>query len=376
MLRLWLVFGALIATTAHSQDVPIPAVPQFAAKSYYLLDFSSGKILAEHNANEPLEPASLTKLMTAYVVFKALRNGSVHLEDRVPVSEKAWRTQGSRTFIEVDTEVVLEDLVRGMIIQSGNDASVALAEHVAGSEEAFVDLMNQYARILGMTNTVYRNSTGLPAADHLSTAHDAAMLARAIIAEFPDLYAIYSEREFTYNDITQHNRNALLWRDESVDGLKTGYTSEAGYCLVSSAERAEMRLIAVVMGMGSAKARADGSQALLNYGFRFFETHKLYSRGEQLAEARVWKGEAETVALGLEQDLYVTVPRGQYDALTATVELEPQLVAPIGESAPVGEIEVSYNEDSISVLPLVALHAVPEAGLLTRIADGLLLWFD
>lgn len=376
MHRWCLAVTALVATAAQSQDVPIPAAPQLAAKSYYLMDFSSGKVLAEQDPDDRVEPASLTKLMTAYVVFKRLENGSIRIDDRVRVSEKAWRTQGSRMFIEVGTEVSVDDLLHGMIIQSGNDASVALAEHVAGSVEAFVDLMNQYAGLLGMSNTTYRNTTGLPAEDHWSTARDSAVLARAIIDEFPEYYRLYSLREFTYNEITQHNRNALLWRDDSVDGLKTGHTSAAGYCLVSSAERADMRLIAVVMGMRSAKSRADGSQALLNYGFRFFETHKLYSRGERVTEARVWKGEAETVALGLDEDVYVTVPRGQYEALSATLALRSQLVAPIEESIPVGEIQISYREENISVLPLVALQAVPEAGLLSRIADGVLLWFE
>jgi D-alanyl-D-alanine carboxypeptidase (penicillin-binding protein 5/6) len=376
MSREWVVLGLLLAATGHSQEVPVPAPPQLAAKSYYLMDSASATVLAESAAHDRLEPASLTKLMTAYAVFRALDAGRIAVEDRVVVSEKAWRTQGSRMFIEVQTEVGVGDLLRGMIIQSGNDASVALAEHVAGSVEAFVELMNAYAAALGMAETVYRNPTGLPAEDHLSSAHDSAILARAIIEEFPEYYALYSEREYTYNSITQHNRNALLWRDASVDGLKTGYTESAGYCLVSSARRSGMRLIAVVMGMASADGRTAASEALLNYGFRFFETHKIYARGQQVAEARVWKGDPPSVALGLSDDLFVTIPRGRYPDLAATMELKTELVAPVDEAAQVGEVHISFRGSSLAVLPLVSLHEVPAAGLWTRISDEVKLWLE
>jgi D-alanyl-D-alanine carboxypeptidase (penicillin-binding protein 5/6) len=314
--------------------------------------------------------------MTAYGVFQALDEGRIALTDQVYVSEKAWRTQGSRTFIEVDTEVGVEDLVRGMIVQSGNDASVALAEHVAGSEEAFVGLMNQYAAILGMKHSSFQNPTGLPAESHYMTARDVAVLARAIITEFQSYYKYYSEREFTYNSIRQHNRNSLLWRDDSVDGLKTGHTAAAGYCLVSSAERDGMRLIAVVLGAASAQARADAGQALLGYGFRFFETHKLYSSGEEITTARAWKGNPQLAALGLKDDLHVTIPRGQYEALSAVMDLNAGLIAPLEAGAVVGAVRVSLDGDSIIDVPLVALEQVEQAGLWTRLKDELMLWLE
>jgi D-alanyl-D-alanine carboxypeptidase (penicillin-binding protein 5/6) len=340
------------------------------------MDFSSGAVLAESASHERLPPASLTKLMSGYVVLKALADGHIALSDRVRISEKAWRMRGSRMFIEVGTEVTVEDLLRGMIIQSGNDASVALAEHVAGSVESFVELMNQYAGTLGMTGSSFRNPTGLPARGHYSTAYDSAVVANAIIKEFPDFYPLYGEREFTFNGIRQRNRNALLGRDESVDGVKTGYTSAAGYCMVSSAERSGMRLIAVVMGMVSPRARVDASQALLNYGFEHFETHKLYARGEQVTETRVWKGEPQTAPLGLKDDFFVTVPRGRYAELSAAMELRAGLVAPIDESAQVGEVRVALGGESLAVLPLVLLRSVSEAGIWKRTSDGLMLWLE
>jgi D-alanyl-D-alanine carboxypeptidase (penicillin-binding protein 5/6) len=373
MTRALALLSLLIAGVSHAQDL-VPPPPSFDAKSYYLIDAASGSVLAEGAARARVEPASLTKLMTAYAAFRALDAEKIALEDMVRISEKAWRASGSRMFIEVASEVSVQDLLRGMIVQSGNDASIALAEHIAGSVPAFVDLMNEYARSLGMSDTAYRNPTGLPAAEHLSSAHDSAILARAIIREFPEYYSWYSEREYTYNSITQHNRNALLWRDAGVDGLKTGYTDAAGYCLVSSAERSGMRLIAVVMGMPTARARTAASEALLDYGFGYFETHKLYTRGEQVAKTRVWKGTPSSVALGLSDDLYVTIPRGRYPDLAATMELEKTLVAPVGEAAPVGEVQVLLSGRSLAVLPLVSLHEVPTAGFWTRYMDEIRLW--
>lgn len=376
MTRVWFVLVFFFAISVRAADVPIPAPPQLGATSYLLMDFSSGRVIAASAADEVVAPASLTKLMTAYVVFKALERGQITLSDEVYVSEKAWRTEGSRMFIEVDTRVAVEDLIRGMIIQSGNDASVALAEHVAGSEDTFVGLMNQYAKTLGMTDSSFRNATGLSAEGHYLTARDAAILARAIIAEFQEYYTWYSERDFTYNDITQHNRNSLLWRDASVDGLKTGYTEAAGYCLVTSAERSGMRLISVVMGMASEEARVDGSQALLNYGFRFYETHKLYGSGEEITTARVWKGNPQIAALGLQEDLYVTIPRGSYGALSAVMDLQSDLIAPLDSSVPVGRVRVSLEGEDVSDAPLVALQAVPEAGLWVRLKDEVMLWLQ
>ena len=376
MIRAWILAGLLLATSGFAADVPIPAPPQIGADSFQLIDFSSGRIIAEARADERVEPASLTKLMTAYAAFHALRQGQITLQDQAHVSEKAWRTDGSRMFIEVNTRVSVEDLLRGMIIQSGNDASVALAEHVAGSEEVFLGLMNRYAELLGMTGSSFMNTTGLPAEGHYVTARDVAILARAIISEFPEYYRWYSEREFTYNGIRQFNRNSLLWRDDSIDGVKTGYTDAAGYCLVASAERSGMRLISVVTGMASPEAREDASQALLDYGFRFYETHKLYSGGEEITTARVWKGTPPEASLGLTEDLYVTVPRGQYDALEAIMDLRSELMAPLSVGAQVGSVRITLDDVEISNMPLMALHEVPGASLWTRIKDEVTLWLQ
>jgi serine-type D-Ala-D-Ala carboxypeptidase (penicillin-binding protein 5/6) len=362
----------IAAEQSSAADAPVP--PDLTAESYYLMDASSGAVLADFRGDEQLPPASLTKLMSAYGVFRALASGQIHLTDEVHVSERAWRMPGSRMFIEVNSDVLVQDLVQGMIVQSGNDASVALAEHIAGSVEAFVELMNRYAAELGMNDTVYRNPTGLPAEGHYSSAHDQAILASALIAEFPDYYAWYRQREFTYNGIKQHNRNSLLWRDASVDGLKTGHTVAAGYCLVSSAERDGMRLISVVMGMPTPKERAEGSQQLLEYGFNAYETHRIYTTGQPVTEARVWKGEPHSVTVGPVEDLYVTIPRGRYGDLSAIMELQPQLIAPLDASVPVGEIRVSFAGESLTTLPVVALHSVAEGGLWTRLADGVKSW--
>ena len=378
MLRTWMLIAIAFAIPSgvHGQEVPIPAAPQLGVSSYILIEHATGDIIAELTPDEVLEPASLTKLMTAYAAFKALRDGQISLSDEVRVSEKAWGTQGSRMFIEVGNFVSVEDLLQGMIVQSGNDASVALAEHVAGSEETFVELMNHYAGTLGMESSAFRNSTGLPAEGHLMTARDVAKVARAIISEFPEYYKWYSQREFTYNEIEQYNRNSLLWRDPSVDGLKTGYTEAAGYCLVTSAERSGMRLVSVVMGSHSTEARANDSQALLNYGFRFFETYKLYSSGDEVATARVWKGESESVSVGVAEDYYLTIPKGRYDSLAAATTLDAELTAPIGAGTLLGSVRISLNDDELAVLPLVALHDVAEAGLWQRFKDEIRLWFQ
>ena len=378
MLRTWMLtaFTLAFAPALHGQEVPIPAPPQLGVKGYILIDHATGDVVAESNPDEILEPASLTKLMTAYTVFKALGDGQVNLDDEVRVSERAWGTEGSRTFIELGTAVSVEDLLQGMIVQSGNDASVALAEHVAGTEEVFADLMNFYADQLGMESSSFRNSTGLPDPDHYMTARDAATIARAIITEFPEYYMWYSQREFTYNDIEQPNRNLLLWRDESVDGLKTGYTEAAGYCLVTSAERAGMRLVSVVMGSHSAEARANDSQALLNYGFRFFETYRLYSASDEVATARVWKGETDTVSLGVAEDHFLTIPKGRYDSLNSDTTLDTELTAPIEAGTTVGTVTITMNDEELAVLPLVALTDVGEAGLWKRIKDEFILWFE
>jgi serine-type D-Ala-D-Ala carboxypeptidase (penicillin-binding protein 5/6) len=369
---------AVLGTAAAAQEVQVKvsAPPKVTAASHYLVDFSTDTVLAANNADQEVEPASLTKLMTAYVVFKALAAGRIAVDDRALVSTKAWKTGGTRMFIDVNSHVEVSDLIRGMLIQSGNDAATALAEHVAGTVEAFVALMNAEAVALGMNNTVFRNPTGLPARGHHSSAHDLGVLAKAIISDFPSYYGLYAEREFSYNGITQPNRNRLLWRDPTVDGMKTGYTVGAGYCLVSSAERDGMRLIAVVMGGKTPKARNDAAQALLNYGFDNYETHRLYAAGEPLSTARVWGGQPEAAPLGLDHDLFVTIPRGRYDSLAASMNVTAQLVAPLSAGVQVGEVKVSFGGAPLSTLPLVSLKPVVAGGLWTQVMDEISLWLE
>jgi D-alanyl-D-alanine carboxypeptidase (penicillin-binding protein 5/6) len=355
---------------------PVPAAPQLGAKSYLLMDFNSERILVEKNPDMAIEPASITKLMTSYVVFKELAEGNITLEEMAPVSEKAWRTGGSRMFIEPDMQVSVEDLVKGMVIQSGNDASVALAENVAGSEAVFAELMNQHAQSLGMLSSNFKNSTGLPHDDHYSSARDLATLAQAVIHEFPEYYKWYSIKEFTYNDIKQPNRNNLLWRDDSVDGMKTGHTDDAGYCLVASATRDGMRIISVVMGTASAKSRIDGSQTLINYGFRFFETRLLFQGGVEITSARIWKSANETSSLGLLEDLRMTIPRGSYDDLESTLNVPSVLLAPVAEGQPLAELKVSLNGDELVSEPLRALGDNPNGSIWQRTRDSVILWFE
>ena len=359
-----------------ANPVPVPAPPQVAAKSYLLIDFDSGKVLAEKNSQKRIEPASITKLMTAYVIYSEIEAGRLALQDEVLISEKAWRKGGSRMYVEVGKRVSVDLLLKGLVVQSGNDATVALAEHIAGSEAAFVDIMNQYAAKLGMNDTVYRNSTGWPDKEHLTTASDIAILAKAIIREFPEHYKRYSEKVFTYNNIKQYNRNKLLWRDESVDGMKTGHTESAGYCLVSSAKRADMRLISVVLGTRDEKARASVSQSLLNYGFRFYETHKLYAAGQTLNETRVWKGDVENVALGLQQDLSVTIPRGSYKFLEAVMEVDPNLQAPIEKTQKLGVVKITLKEEELHSAPLIALNPVDRGSIFQIAKDYILQMFN
>ncbi len=364
----WLGSASVLAQS------PVPTAPSINATSYVLVDHHSDTIIAELDAAARVEPASITKLMTSYVVFSEIAAGSLTLDDEVLISEKAWRTEGSRMFVEVGKRVSVEELLKGVIIQSGNDASVALAEHVAGAEEVFAGMMNEQARALGMVNTHYVNATGLPHADQYTSARDVARLATALIEDFPDLYGWYSEREYTYNGIRQHNRNRLLWRDPSVDGLKTGHTESAGYCLVTSAMRDGTRLVSVVMGSNSEEARATASQALLNYGFRFFETYQLYEAGDELSIERIWKGEDNELPLGVTDDLFITIPRGRYDALQARLEVSGTLTAPLSAGQTVGRLVVSLDGDDLVERPLVALAGVERAGFFGRSIDGLRLW--
>lgn len=366
----------LTAISLPASATPVPSAPTVDAESYILMDFNSGRELAAEVPDSRVEPASITKMMTGYVVFHSLQSGSISLDDQVTISERAWRMPGSRMFIEVDSQVSVENLLKGMIIQSGNDASVALAEHVAGSESAFVDLMNHYAGELGMDNTHYTNSTGLPHEEQYTTARDIAVLARALIAEFPEYYEWYSVKEFTYNGIDQDNRNSLLWRDESVDGIKTGHTSSAGYCLASSAKRGNTRLISVVMGSSDEQGRARASQTLLNYGFRFYETHRLYAAGEVLSSERVWGGAEDTVEVGLQDDLFVTIPRGRYSELDPVMELPERLHAPLPQGEQVGTVQVSLDGEVVVERPLHSLNGVEKGGLWTRMVDRIKLFFQ
>ncbi len=361
--------------TAIAENAVVPAPPQIAADSYVLMDYHSNRILMEKNSSARVEPASITKLMTAYVVFNEIKKGQLSLSDTATISEKAWRTGGSKMFIEVDKQVNIEDLIRGMIVQSGNDASIALAEHIGGSEEVFASMMNKAAADLGMNNSHFKNATGLPEEDHYVSAYDVALLGQALVRDFPDLYHIYSEKEFTYNGIKQHNRNTLLWRDPTVDGFKTGHTESAGYCLATTSSRNGMRLINVVMGTESEKARADETQKMLNYGFRFYETHKLYPAGQKQAVAEVWKGDAEEVSLGLADDLFITIPKGSYEQLQAGVDIPSQLEAPIQQGQVIGQLIIRLQDSVVAERPMVALSTIEQGGWWTRMVDGMGLWF-
>ena len=374
--RLLLPAALLIAApVALAAEQIVPSPPQLAAKAYVLMDAASGQVLVENAGDERLPPASLTKLMTAYIATLEIRKGQIGENDPVTISEHAWRTGGSRMFVQVNTQVSLSDLLHGIIIQSGNDASVAVAEHIAGSEDAFADMMNTTAEKLGMVGSHFMNATGLPNPEHYSTAHDMARLARAIIYEDPAHYAIYSQKEFFWTNIKQPNRNLLLWRDKTGDGLKTGHTEEAGFCLVASAVRDNQRLIAVVFGTNSEQARAAETQKLLTYGFRFFETKTFYQKGAELAKAQVWKGASREVKAGLASDLTMTLPKGQLQKLQAAMTLSPQLVAPIKQGDVIGKVEVKLDDKVVHSADLVALEAVEEGGFFRRVWDSIRLFF-
>ncbi|HOW76099.1 MAG TPA: D-alanyl-D-alanine carboxypeptidase family protein [Candidatus Competibacteraceae bacterium] len=367
----WLALGW---TAAYAQAIPPP--PQVPVRGYILMDYQSGNILANMKGDERMEPASITKLMTGYVIYQALKSGKIHLNDQVTISEKAWRTQGSKMFVKIGSQVSVEDLLMGMVVQSGNDATVALAEHVAGSEETFVKLMNQEAERLGMKSSHFTNAPGMPDPNHYMSARDIAVLSRAIIQEFPEHYTRYSVRSFKYNNIEQQNRNRLLLTDASVDGVKTGHTESAGYCLVSSAKRNDTRLIGVVLGAQKEKERFQASQALLNYGFSFFESRKLYDPNASIVTARVWKGQESELPLGVPQGLYVTVPKGQAPQVSTTTTVQPSIIAPVQKGQPLGEIVVKVGEQEVSRTPLVALQEVPESGWFGRMIDSILMFFS
>lgn len=353
----------------------VPAPPTIAAKAYLLIDFDSGAVLAARDPDKRVEPASLTKMMTSYIVAHELDAGKIHLDDKVTISEKAWKMPGSKMFIEVGKKVPVRDLLKGMIVQSGNDATVALAEYVAGSEEVFAQLMNQYAQKLGMTHTHFVNATGLPDPNHYTTARDLAILARALIRDFPNHYDWYKEKVFTYNGITQYNRNKLLWQDPSVDGIKTGHTQSAGYCLVASAKRDGMRLISVVLGTDSDRKRISESRKLLNYGFRFYETHPLYKANQRLTDHKVWEGATDTVAIGTPEDVYITIPRGEYKNVQPMMEIPRELHAPIQKGQQLGTLKVMLHDKVLVEKPLIALNDVQEGGFFKKLMDQVKLLF-
>jgi D-alanyl-D-alanine carboxypeptidase (penicillin-binding protein 5/6) len=366
---------AAATALAHAAAPPVPPPPVLKASSWVLVDQQSGQVIAGHRANDAVEPASITKLMTAYAVFQALREGKLKLDTAVPISERAWRSEGSRTYLDLNSRVPVDVLIQGMIVQSGNDATIALAEAVGGTEETFAALMNQYAARLGMAQSHFQNATGLPGNNHKMSAADMAKLARAIIREFPEYYRWYSQREFTWNNIRQPNRNGLLARDPSVDGVKTGMTDAAGYCLVSSAKREDTRLIAVVTGTESMKAREDASLALLNYGFSFFETRALRKAGEELAVHRIYKASGGRAAVGLAQDLVLTLPRGQSERVEYTVELAPKVFAPLTKSDRVGTLRAMLDGKVVAEAPVSPLADVPRGNFFRRIWDTILSWF-
>ncbi|MCC7633732.1 D-alanyl-D-alanine carboxypeptidase family protein [Stenotrophomonas rhizophila] len=368
---------AAAPATVATPPAPAPSV----SKAWILMDYATGQVLAGENVHQQLAPASITKVMTSYVVAAEVKNGKVRSDDQVMMSERAWReggagTDGSYSGFPVNQTARLEDMEKGMAVQSGNDAAIALAEHVAGSEEAFASLMNSYAAKIGMKDSHFVNAHGLSAPGHHTTAYDLALLGRAMVRDYPETYAYNKIKEFTVGNIKQPNRNQLLWRDQSVDGIKTGHTSEAGYCLMSSAQRGDQRLVAVVLGGSSEKQRADDSMALLNWGFRFFETHRMYEPGKAVAEHKVWKGKAPTVQLGVAQPLLVSVPRGRYNDLKPSIDVPKTLEAPFTAGQPIGTLKVMLDGKVVAEAPLVAVAAVEEAGFFKRLWDSFWMWWE
>ena len=380
-LAIALIGFLLIAPALRAQPVIKPSPPQLSAKSYLLMDARTGDLLIEHNIDEQLPPASLTKMMTSFIASEEIARGRLKYSDKVLITDNAWKKGGAKSggstmFLNPRTEVSVAELLRGIIIQSGNDAAIAIAEHIAGGESAFADVMNQQAQELGMYGSRFENATGWPAEGHVSTARDLALLAQAIIYRHPEDYALYKEKSYEYNGIKQNNRNRLLFRDKSVDGLKTGHTEAAGYCLVSSAERDGMRLITVVMGTASDAVRAEESQKLLSYGFRYYETAQLFAAGHTFDPARVWAGEEESVKLALADELVLTIPRGARDSLTANASVDSTIMAPIEKGQALGELVISLKGETLATRPLVADAAVEEAGFFGRLWDRLMLKFE
>jgi serine-type D-Ala-D-Ala carboxypeptidase (penicillin-binding protein 5/6) len=373
-------FCALLVLAALSPlslgaDIPIPTAPTVDARSYIVVDYHTDKTLAALDADARMEPASLTKLMTAYIVFQELAAGKLKLQDQVVVSEHAWRSEGSRTFIELGKPVSVEFLILGMVVQSGNDATIALAERIAGTEETFAQIMNATAKRLGMAGTHFENSSGLPSPDHYTTAHDMSLLAIALIRDFPQYYKYFSVREFEYNGIKQQNRNGLLGRDSSIDGLKTGHTDSAGFCLVTSALRDGMRVVSVVLGAKSFKGREDASGALINYAFTFYDTKLVAKGGAKLASAPVWKAASTPVDVGVNEDVYVTLPRSGSNDIKTTVDVQPRLIAPLSRNADIGVLHVIAGSQTLATVPVHPLAAVAQGGWWRRLIDTIRLWF-
>lgn len=363
------VLLGLFAINARAATLALPYPPKLSVTAYALIDFTSGKVLAGQKENEPVEPASLTKMMTMYIIDQEIKAGRLTEDTKVTISKKAWRAPGSRMFAQVNSEVKASDLIRGIIIQSGNDASIAMAEYIAGSEKAFVDLMNQQAQALGMKNTQFANATGLPMKNHYTTAADMARLGRAIIHDFPDSYRLYSEKWFTYNGIKQPNRNRLLWRDPHVDGIKTGHTDSAGFCLVASGKNDNMRLVAVTIGAKSDNERAEETQRLLNYGFRFFESHTLYQQEQVLSTPRLWSGSKDKLNLGVAKPVTIVIPKGQYNQLKANLTLAKHIEAPVEKGQNFGTLNITLNDETLYQAPLIALESVAKGGLWRRLKD-------
>ena len=371
LLRISVVCLTMLASVGFANTVPVsvPAPPEVNATAFLLIDYHSGKSLGEKDADKRIDPASLTKMMSVYVVDHELKNGRFTLNDEVPISEGAWRTEGSRMFVQAGKKIPVRDLLNGIIIQSGNDATVALAEFSAGSESAFADLMNQHAKKLGMNNTHFVNATGIPHAEHYTTVRDLSILARAIIREFPETYKIYSEKWFTFNGIQQPNRNRLLWREPYVDGIKTGHSSTAGYCLAASGQKDNMRIISVLVGAPTEADRTESTLKLLRYGFRFYETHHLFQANTTLTEPRLWMGNNKKLNLGINRDLYITIPQGHYKNLDAKMNIDKRITAPIAKGATYGKLVVKLGDNLITEMPLVALNDVPQGSLWNRFSD-------
>ena len=372
----FLAFLALFCLSVLAQAQTLPQAPTIAAKSWLLLDYSTGQALASYNPDDRVEPASLTKLMTAYVVLGALKEGRLKPDQALPVSERAWKTPGSRMFIEPKKPVTVDELLRGMIVQSGNDACIALAEAVAGSEEAFAQMMNREAQRLGLKATRFANATGLSDPQHYSTARDLGALAAALIRDYPEHYPLYALREYTYNRITQANRNRLLWLDPAVDGVKTGHTENAGYCLVASAKRGPRRLLSVVMGAASDGMRTQESQKLLNFGFQFFDAVKLYGKDQEVSRLRVWKGAQNIVRAGFLEDFTLSLPKGMAENLKASLVSQQPLMAPVLKGQRIATLKLSLDDRPYGEYPVVALETVPVAGMIGRAWDAMRLWFE